>query len=123
MSNFTIDAVRRLGGPDWLAERRAAAFERFTAAPVPTEGDEIWRYSRVSRLQLDRFTPTAAVTTMTAADGLVSAAPPNAIEAVDPYFDELNEAFSTPLVLNIPPGQTIADPIIIDHTVRRTWAA
>ena len=117
MSNFTIDAVRRLAGPDWLAERRAAAFERFAEAPVPTEGDEIWRYSRVSQLQLDRLTPAGGTTTMTGADGLVSVTPPDVLVAVDPYFDELNEAFATPLVLRIPAGQTIASPIIIDHIV------
>lgn len=55
MGNFTPEAARALGGPGWLADRRLAAAERFAAAPLPTPSEEAWRYSRIDRLDLDRY--------------------------------------------------------------------
>ncbi|HEX2038953.1 MAG TPA: Fe-S cluster assembly protein SufD [Acidimicrobiales bacterium] len=57
MKSFTADAVAALPGPEWLRVRRAAAFQRFAAAELPTEAEEVWRYSRISELDLDRFAP------------------------------------------------------------------
>ena len=59
MSAFTHDTVAELPGPDWLRARRAAAFERFDDAGLPTEAEEIWRYSRISELDLDAYSPVA----------------------------------------------------------------
>ncbi|MBV8462823.1 MAG: Fe-S cluster assembly protein SufD [Acidimicrobiales bacterium] len=42
-----------------MRRRRAAAAEVFAAAPLPTEKEEVWRYSRIDELDLDRFRPTA----------------------------------------------------------------
>jgi Fe-S cluster assembly protein SufD len=57
MTSFTPDASRALPGPDWLAERRSAAAERLADLTWPTTEEEIWRYSRVDDLDLDRFRP------------------------------------------------------------------
>jgi Fe-S cluster assembly protein SufD len=57
METFTVDAARAQGGPDWLAERRVAAAERLADVEWPTDADEIWRYSRVGELDVDRFRP------------------------------------------------------------------
>ena len=57
MSAFTPDSVARPQGPAWLSDRRAAALERFDDAGLPTEAEEIWRYSRISELDLDRYSP------------------------------------------------------------------
>ena len=57
MSRFTPDAAAALEGPDWLRTRRTAAAERFAAASLPTEAEEIWRYSRVSEIDLDAYSP------------------------------------------------------------------
>ena len=57
---FTVDAARALGGPDWLVARRVAAAERFATLPLPTPQEEIWRYSRIDELDLDRFRPMSA---------------------------------------------------------------
>ncbi len=59
MSNFTPEAASALPGPDWLRARRATAAERFAAGSLPTEAEEIWRYSRISSLDLDSFAPAA----------------------------------------------------------------
>jgi Fe-S cluster assembly protein SufD len=55
--SFTADASRALGGPDWLAERRAAAVEALADVAWPTPAEEIWRYSRIDELDLDRYQP------------------------------------------------------------------
>ena len=57
MSEFTTDAARALGGPDWLVARRVAAAERLADLSWPTPGEEIWRYSRIGELDLDRYRP------------------------------------------------------------------
>ncbi len=57
---FTPDAARALGGPSWLAERRAAAAERLATIAWPTPAEEIWRYSRIDELDLERFQPVPA---------------------------------------------------------------
>jgi Fe-S cluster assembly protein SufD len=55
LSELTADAVKNLGGPQWLVQARLDAFQRFSAAALPTQAEEIWRYSRVEDLDLDAF--------------------------------------------------------------------
>jgi Fe-S cluster assembly protein SufD len=57
---FTADAARALGGPEWLVRRRLAAAERLAEVTWPTPSEEIWRYSRIDQLDLDRYRPFAA---------------------------------------------------------------
>ena len=57
MTPFSADAAAALGGPDWLRARRAAALERFSATALPSPEEELWRYSRVAELDLDRYAP------------------------------------------------------------------
>ncbi len=56
-SSFTADASRALDGPEWLAQRREHAFERLAEVKWPTPAEEIWRYSRIDELDLDRYRP------------------------------------------------------------------
>jgi len=55
--SLDVDLARRLDGPSWLAERRIAAVERWTAGSRPTDAQEVWRYSRVDELELDGLRP------------------------------------------------------------------
>lgn len=48
--------------PAWWLDRKRAAYERFATLPMPARGDEFWRFSNVSRLSLDGFTPAAPAT-------------------------------------------------------------
>ncbi len=57
MTAFTSDAARAVPGPDWLATRRLAAAERLSDIAWPTDAEEIWRYSRVGELDLERYRP------------------------------------------------------------------
>ncbi|MGH2686073.1 MAG: hypothetical protein ACRDJP_11465, partial [Actinomycetota bacterium] len=58
---FPADAATGLPGPDWLRDRRLAAAERAASAGLPTAEEEIWRYSRIAELDLDRYTVAAGV--------------------------------------------------------------
>jgi Fe-S cluster assembly protein SufD len=60
LDHFSPAAARGLPGPDWLADRRAAAVERLTNLELPTPAEEIWRYSRIGDLDLGRYRPVPA---------------------------------------------------------------
>jgi Fe-S cluster assembly protein SufD len=57
LKTFSPDAAAALSGPDWLRARRLAAAERFAAGSLPDPSEEIWRYSRISELDLDAYRP------------------------------------------------------------------
>ena len=57
LTAFTNDASTALAGPPWLTRRRAGAWERFAAASLPQEAEEVWRYSGIDRFDLDPFVP------------------------------------------------------------------
>jgi Fe-S cluster assembly protein SufD len=42
-----------------LRERRAAGFAAFASAEMPSESEEVWRYSPINELDLDAFGPVA----------------------------------------------------------------
>jgi Fe-S cluster assembly protein SufD len=60
MTSFTSDRAAALPGPSWLVDRRRAAAERFSAAELPSTAEEVWRYSRIGDLALDRYQPATA---------------------------------------------------------------
>lgn len=62
LSAFTVDAAAALAGPDWLRDRRTAAAERFASAELPSAEEEVWRYSQIGELDLDRWALPAAGT-------------------------------------------------------------
>ena len=81
LTTFTADASAAVGGPPWLARRRAAAYEQFQATSLPTEAEEIWRYSGIDSFDLDRFAPSSTVACRPEADLAAAAA---AAEALGP---------------------------------------
>ena len=60
LDHFSPAAARGLPGPDWLADRRAAAVARLADLEWPTAAEEIWRYSRIGDLDLGRYRPVPA---------------------------------------------------------------
>lgn len=60
MSPLTSEATAVLGGPEWLASRRHAASTRFAELGLPDATDEVWRYSPIGDLDLNRFSEVAA---------------------------------------------------------------
>ncbi len=132
MPAFTVDRARALDGPAWLVERRVAAAERVAAGAWPTTEEEIWRYSRIDELDLEAFEPGELHSTVEGADGLlIDAGAPAAsnllgsvmVDAVD-VFAELNSAFVTePLLLSVPAGKAVTEPVVITHHVGEEGAA
>ncbi len=59
-SNFNAQFVSSLPGPEWLRELRLASWGRFVSSELPRESEEIWRYSRIEDLDLDRYAPCPA---------------------------------------------------------------
>lgn len=57
MSSFTAEAAASLPGPGWLSARRREAFDRFAASELPTEAEEVWRFTQISDFDLDRYAP------------------------------------------------------------------
>jgi Fe-S cluster assembly protein SufD len=121
VSAFSPDVVRETGGI--ALDERVAAAERFAAAELPTPDEEIWRYSRISELQLDRFSPQPIDTSITGAGSLRLDALDEASSAdlfpgqVPDVFAELNHAFMSPVVLRIPAGHVASEPVVITHQV------
>jgi Fe-S cluster assembly protein SufD len=60
LHTFTAEASAALPGPDWLRRRRAAGFEAFASTPLPSESEEVWRYTPIDDLVLDDVTPAPA---------------------------------------------------------------
>ena len=119
MQAFSPDAARAVD--QRFPDQRAAAAERAAVAAWPTPAEEIWRYSRVDELDLDRFTPAVATTTIDDAGGqIVSDLTdlPDVIDGEAPdVFAELNTAFGAPVVVRIPAGVTVTEPIIVTHDI------
>ena len=60
LHTFSAEASAALPGPEWLRQRRAAGHDAFAATPLPTEGEEVWRYAPIGELALGDFAPAAA---------------------------------------------------------------
>jgi Fe-S cluster assembly protein SufD len=97
-------------------ERRAAA-ERAGSMDMPTAEQEVWRYSRIGELQLDRFHPATSSTSVHGANGFIAERHELDTSAVHDIFDELAEAFHNDTVLSIPRGQHVAEPVVVTHTI------
>jgi Fe-S cluster assembly protein SufD len=55
---FTARVARSLGGSDWLVERRLDALASLAASPPPALDEDLWRYSRISELDLEQYVPS-----------------------------------------------------------------
>jgi len=85
---------------------------------TPTAEQEVWRYSRIGELQLDRFHPAQPSTTVSGANGFVADHHDLDTSAVHDIFDELAASFHADTVLSIPRGKHVSAPILVTHTVR-----
>ena len=56
---FTPESSAAVPGPEWLRAKRAAAAERVAGAELPTDAEEVWRYSRIGELDVDAYAPLA----------------------------------------------------------------
>ncbi len=57
LHTFSAEGSAALAGPGWLRDRRAAGYEAFESTPMPSEDEEVWRYTPIGHLALERFEP------------------------------------------------------------------
>ena len=55
LQTFRAEDAAALPGPEWLRDRRAASQAAFASTALPTESEEVWRYSPIDELNLDQF--------------------------------------------------------------------
>ncbi len=72
-TTFTAETSAALTGPDWLRARRAAGYEAFASCELPSESEEVWRYTPINQLVLDQFAPPAQDGPAPAGDQLLAA--------------------------------------------------
>jgi Fe-S cluster assembly protein SufD len=72
-STFTPQASAALTGPDWLRARRAAGYEAFASCELPSESEEVWRYTPINQLALDDFAAPSQDGPAPAGDQLLAA--------------------------------------------------
>lgn len=100
------------------------AAERFAGAALPSTDEEVWRYSRIDDLDLDRFQPGPVTSTVEHGD-LGRAVVVRGDDAVAVLGDlpETADALgwlhhalvSDPIVIGVPAGVTVAETIVIRH--------
>ena len=95
-----------LDGPAWLRDRRAAAFERYEAAGLPTEAEEVWRYSRIEDLDLDAYQPPDR-----SGDGKEPAVPGE----VQPVLDAVGDRAALLVLRNGRPVHAEVDPALAER--------
>jgi Fe-S cluster assembly protein SufD len=54
---FDAHLATQSAAPVWWLDRKRDAYARFVALPMPKRTDETWRFSNISTLTLDGFTP------------------------------------------------------------------
>jgi Fe-S cluster assembly protein SufD len=132
-----------MGGNEPLTIARARALAGYEGHPLPTDAEEIWRYSRVNELdpgewapaprpsggQLPRHIPAAAVVTV---DGYVAAITndsPARIEHAlvdidtltseaeprDPFVELNTSQAPEPVLIDVPPRTVVDEPIVVVH--------
>ena len=97
-------------------DRRDAA-ERARSMELPTAEQEVWRYSRIGELQLDRFHPASPTTTVRGANGFVGNHHDLDTSTVHDIFDELAAAFSRRHGVVDPSWQACRVADLVTHTV------
>ena len=53
--SFSAEASAGLGGPRWLQNRRESGYAGFSSTPLPSESEEVWRYTPIDQLDLAGF--------------------------------------------------------------------
>ena len=91
--------------------------------PMPTPEEEVWRYSRIGELDLDRYTPARTQTTVHGAEGVRADSARSGPEVALDVFDELNHAFAEPVVIRVAAGRALQEPIVVTHTIGGDGAA
>lgn len=85
---------------------------------LPSADEEIWRYSRIDALDPTAFELEAADTAVSGGENYVTRGASAAVLAEPDVFAELNTEHQSTLVVEVPRGTTVDEPIVITHTAR-----
>jgi Fe-S cluster assembly protein SufD len=124
-----MSAAIQVAEPLWLATRRAAAMDRYTALGLPTAKDEAWRFTALRALTAPTASGKGRLTLSVAPDGvtftplsMLLREAPDRLEALLALPDgadalsALNLAmFSDGYVLEVAPGVSVETPLEIFH--------
>jgi Fe-S cluster assembly protein SufD len=106
-----------------------------SAVELPTAAEEIWRYSRIGELELARYTPGQATTTVEHEHEhehgddaiLVERLSSGSIDVTDlpnpDVFAELNATHADTIVVRVPKGRVVASPIVITRHIADAGSA
>src|SRR5262245_9397900 len=91
----------------------------FEGVELPTAAEEIWRYSRIGELDLSRYTPGEAATTVTGPVPAPTAGDEGTWDQPD-VFAALNAEHATPadtVVVRVPRRTLLREPIVVTRHV------
>jgi Fe-S cluster assembly protein SufD len=57
LHTFNAEGSAALAGPPWLRDRRAAGLSAVESSALPSESEEVWRYTPIDDLDLGEFVP------------------------------------------------------------------
>jgi hypothetical protein len=57
LHTFNAEGSAALAGPQWLRDRRAAGLSAVESSVLPSESEEVWRYTPIDDLDLGQFVP------------------------------------------------------------------
>ena len=60
LHTFNAEGSAALAGPQWLRDRRAAGLSAVESSPLPSESEEVWRYTPIDDLELGEFVPVTS---------------------------------------------------------------
>ena len=121
MASLTVDAAMQLPGPDWLKQRRGAAAEQLVSASLPSAEEEMWRYTPVADIDLDRY---GAPTDIAAAPTSDTPSGSAVIEVVDGHVVAVTvtpEAAEAGLVVGAAADIDGAEAILADTRIDDTF--
>lgn len=119
--------ARRPSTGAWLTQR-GQAFDLAARAPFPTVDLEEWRYSRIGELSLTDFSVASTPSTIeggsganisTFAGGRDADTPNVELASVsdDDLFGLLNLAHMDVILIEVPAGRVVSEPIVVTHRV------
>ena len=139
MPVLTAD-VASLLGESWNNVRRSA-LERAKSAPFPTPEEEVWRYSRISELSIDEFSPASCQSTVSAenvpagvtitkvarGEALPEGVRSDLFDASDrddsSLFDDLNLALMDVVIVSTKANSVFEHAIVVTHDLVEEGAA
>lgn len=92
--------------------------EALDAIELPTTDQEIWRYSRIGELRLSEFHHASHAVDVRGGDGLVTSGGASGLFDETPdVFADINASLATTTEITIPRGTTVAEPIVVTHSI------